>query len=95
MSDYTYFDFDGHEIRVGTKVICMDATVGTVMSIDELDCDYDDELGCAVGYGPYVYVQWAEAEGLDKFSGYPKNNGWNDYPDGPSAFIFEDLEVVA
>jgi hypothetical protein len=95
LTDYTYQDYDGRQIVLGTKVVCMDATVGTVMQIDEIDCDYDDELGRAVGYGPYVYVQWPDSPGLNQFRGYPQSNGWADYPDGPSTYIFEDLEVVA
>lgn len=88
-----YEDGVGNEIAVGVKVKLDDeGSTGTVKRIDEIDVDYDDNLQQAVGYGPYVWVQWPELEDgdLERFGGYRTSSLFEDN----MTFSFEDLEVV-
>jgi hypothetical protein len=93
----SYYDFENNEIKVGSRVVS-DPTqnAGTVTSIDDPDCDYDDELQRAVQYGPYVHVLWdadaetPEEELTERFSGYNVNISYYE----EEKFVFDDIEVV-
>jgi len=96
MSD-RYEDASGTEIKIGTRVSA-DSNLpgGTVVRLDEMDGDYDDDLQRAVQYGPYVHVEWDDFPGdPERFSGYLVNVGYPGYEDEPFVFMFDDIEVVA
>lgn len=87
-----YRDANQQEIKVGSRVASdMTQPAGVVTSVEAIDCDYDDNLECAVTYGPYVYVQWPEAEGLDRMSGYNTSHSYYEAEE----FVFDDIEIVA
>ena len=102
---YKYFDGDTVEpqpLSIGDKVnvwpdVNPDAEglpPGVIVELIEPDCDYNDELGRPEMYGPYCVVQWPDANELDRFTGQPRIT-WNDYPDGPDTFYFDDLVRVS
>jgi hypothetical protein len=101
-------DCNGRKLKVGDKVLYGDPNPNDVLShtatitkITEPDGDYDDNLERAVEICPYVHIIFdADTyEAADKEICYTYNNtpvSWNDYPDGPSHYIYEaeDLEWV-
>ena len=99
MSDWKYFDGSDPPLplTIGDKVNVYgwetEITIippGLIVKFDEPDCDYNDELGRPEMYGPYCVVQWPDTNELDRFTGQPRIT-WNDYPDGPDTFYFDDL----
>jgi len=87
-----YFDSDNNEVKVGSRVKSSnDLPGGTVVEIQEIDCDYDDNLGRPVAYGPYVFVKWDDHDEPERFSGYAVN-GYSPYQD--EEYLFEDFDVV-
>jgi len=97
-------DCNGSKLSVGDKVLYGDPKpgdewhhTGTITKITEPDVDYDDEAGRPVMTNPYVHIHF-EDDGTDEechtYNDTPV--GWNDYPDGPSHYIYqaEDLELI-
>jgi hypothetical protein len=98
MSDWKYFDGSdpprpltiGDKVNVWENPDAVGLEPGLIVKFDEPDCDYNDELGRPEMYGPYCVVQWPDTNELDRFTGQPRIT-WNDYPDGPDTFYFDDL----
>lgn len=88
-----YFDNDDNEIKVGSRVKSSNELPGgTVTRIEDLDCDYDDELQRPVVYGPYVFVRWDDLDwDEERFSGYSVN-GYSPYQE--ERYVFDDFDVV-
>src|SRR5262245_30812948 len=96
-------DCNGSKLKVGDKVLYgdpypedRDNQTGKIIEITDPDGDYDDELERAVEIRPYVIVEFGN---LDREKCHTYNDtpvGWNDYPDGPSHYIYqaEDLELI-
>lgn len=89
-------DCKGTPLAVGQRVIEDGEEVGTIIELTESDADYDDNLGRAVQYGPYVHVRFDPCDdypdGVDdrflcSYEGDP-------YYTDPS-FRCDDVEVVA
>ena len=82
-------DFNGRRIAVGSNVTSADPSVqGVVSRIEEADFDYDDELERGVQYGPYVWVEWPNAEMDERFTGTALDR------QDPLLFTFDDLDVI-
>lgn len=52
------FDCKGTLLAVGQRVIENGEEVGTIIELTESDGDWNDELGRAEQYGPYVHVRF-------------------------------------
>jgi hypothetical protein len=63
---------------------------GVITGIDEVDCDYDDNLQRAVQYGPYVCVKWPD-KSAENFKGVSVElRGQDDW----TTYHFDDIIKV-
>lgn len=63
MTPEAIVDCKGHPVKVGARVLGEDGLEnGTVIEVTESDADYDDNVGRAVQYGPFVHVRFDPCE---------------------------------
>ncbi len=85
-------DSNGTTLKVGMRVLDEHGDEdGTITELTDPDGDYDDNLGRAVAYGPYVHVKYDDGE-TDRFTATWNATGpWDDDRDD---FTCDDVTVA-
>jgi hypothetical protein len=93
MDTNTILDPNGARLRVGDRVNMAGdpEDTGVITGISELDADYDDELGRAVGVSPRVTVRFDDGV-EDAFATSMTIRGWGDYMREDIPWVCDDLE---